>query len=247
MNRFWIEELKNKYNEIKDLGYSYEEILEVADAYECINRMENIVIKEGILSLDGAREMLNLDDESQNLFNLLLRLIVDGTDPEIVRTIGINKCITLNLPAYKGLMNLMYAVSSLMIQAGDRPWVVEDMLKSMMPKAILDEINKRETEDNKESIENHYPMIDKLSNSINGLSDENLKKLLKDTDVTVLSMAMKGLPGQVRARIFKNMSPDMYIEIATKMVCLDEVKMPDAEENCDRIMKILNINISNYV
>lgn len=139
-----VKHLVIKCQEIENDNNNMKMISQTVDAYDRILRFAKLSKNEGLLALEEASEELNMYDESQALFLTLIKLIVDGTEPRIVEHIGINKCITTNLPSYQGLMNLMYVQGSLMIQCGDNIRVIKEMIKSMMPKPIMYEIIRRD-------------------------------------------------------------------------------------------------------
>ena len=258
MDRFIIEELKNKCNEINLANENPEMISKVFEAYDCICNFANIGRKEGLLALEEAAEKLDLNDDTKSLFFEQMTLIVDGTDPELVKNMGANRCASYDFPSYLGLINLMYVKGSLMIQAGNTPFVVERMLKSMMPKSILVELQKREYEnalpktlseaenkiedlckDDKEIDEKDHSVISETAKTLIMISNKDIQRLLRETDNSTLAVAMKGLPGKARARIFDNMSSRLAVMIAEQMSYMGPVRMKDVQEDCVKIMKTL--------
>ena len=258
MNKFWIEELRTKCKEIIADNQNLEMVMKVIEAYDCILRFANIGRKEGVLALEEASVELNMNDESQALFGWMIRLVVDGTNPEIIRTIGENRCIVMNLPSYRGLMNLMYIEGALMIQRGDHPRIMSEVMRSMMPTVILDELIRREREntltektkqeedmvkalckDDKEIDEKDHSIVSETARTLIMLSDMDVQRLFRETDNSLISIAMKGLPGKARARILNNMSPRLAVMIAEDMSYMGPVHMKDVEECCAKLMKIL--------
>lgn len=236
-------------------------ISQTVDAYKRIIRFAELGRNEGLLALEEAGEELNMNDESQALFFTMIKLIVDGTEPGIVEHIGINKCITMNLPSYHGIMNLMYVQGSLMIQGGDNIHVIEEMLKSMMPKSIMNELINRDCEnalpralaemeseqsmvdslckDDKEIDEKDHSVVNETANALSMLSDKDIQRLLRDVDNSTLAVAMKGLPGKARARIFDNMSKRLAIMLAKDITYMGPVRLKDVEEKCVTLTKTL--------
>lgn len=258
MERFIIEELKNKCNEINSSNDNPEMISKVIEAYDCICKFVNIGRKEGLLALEEAAEKLDLNDDTKSLFFEQMTLIVDGTAPELVKNMGANRCASYDFPSYLGLINLMYVKGSLMIQAGNTPFVVERMLKSMMPKSILVELQKREYEndlpetsreaenkiealckDDTEIDEKDHSVISETAKTLIMISNKDIQRLLRETDNSTLAVAMKGLPGKARARIFDNMSSRLAVMIAEQMSYMGPVRMKDVQEDCVKIMKTL--------
>lgn len=262
MDRFFIEELKNKCNEINSSEKNPQMISKVIEAYDCICNFANMGRKEGLLALEEAAENLDLNDDTKRLFFEQITLVVDGTEPVLVKNMGANRCVSCNLPSYEGLINLMYVYGSLMIQAGNNLFIVERMLKSMMPKSILEELKKlecqnalpkamREEEDKVEALCKDDKEIDDKDHSVTAetakalilLSDKDIQRLLRETDISTLALAMKGMPGKARARIFGNMSSRLSLLIAEHMSYMGPVRLKDVEEDCVRMMKtMLNLH-----
>lgn len=258
MNRFFVDELKEKCNEINSDKDNQEMILKVIEAYDCICSFANMGRKDGLLALEEASEELDLKDDTKNLFFEQISLVVDGTEPEMVKSMGANRCAVYNFPSYLGLINLMYVQGSLMIQAGDNLYVIEKMLKSMMPKSILEKLQKHECEnalpDASKEIKNKIEDLCKddveledKDHSVIGetarvwllLSDKDAQRLLREINFGDLTVAMKGLPGKARAKIFNNMSLSNAGLLVEHISYLGPVRLKDVEEDCVKIMKIL--------
>lgn len=258
MDRFLIEELKNKCNEINSIEANPQMISKVIEAYDCICNFANLGRKEGLLALEEAAGNLDLNDDTKRLFFEQITLVVDGTEPELVLNMGANRCVSCNLPSYEGLINLMYVHGSLMIQAGNTLFIIEQMLKSMMPKSILIELKKRESEkvlskelkeaedrvealckDDKEIDDKDHSVVAETAKTLILLSDRDIQRLLREIEISSLEVAMKGMPGKARARIFDNMSSRLSIMVAEDMSYMGPVRMKDVEEDCVRMMKML--------
>lgn len=258
MDRFLIEELKNKCNEINSIEANPQMIAKVIEAYDCICNFANLGRKEGLLALEEAAGNLDLNDDTKRLFFEQITLVVDGTEPELVLNMGANRCVSCNLPSYEGLINLMYVHGSLMIQAGNTLFIIEQMLKSMMPKSILIELKKRESEkvlskelkeaedrvealckDDKEIDDKDHSVVAETAKTLILLSDRDIQRLLREIEISSLEVAMKGMPGKARARIFDNMSSRLSIMVAEDMSYMGPVRMKDVEEDCVRMMKML--------
>ena len=263
MDRFLAEELKNKCNEISRESENLEMISKVIEAYHRIIDFANIGRKEGLLALEEALDSLSSDDESQVLFSKMIKLVVEGTEPIIVKSIGINKCITLDEASYKGLINLMYVKGTLMIQAGDNIWVIKEMLQSMLTSKILEIIVNQEAserllkeaeaansyqekinrlcQDDSAINENEtcYSIIREISKTLNSIDDEDFYRIIDDTDRNTLALAMKALPGKVRARVFENLSSGEVRGLINDMEYMGPVRLRDAEEACIEIAKTI--------
>ena len=153
-----IREEKNKNN-----SYMIDKIL---DAYEHVIFFQEIARKEGVLALEEACEELDITDRTQAYMHKLIMLIVDGTEPQMVKEIGMNIIIA----------NAM-------------------------------------------------------------LSNQEIQRILRETDNMDIVLAMKGLIGKARARIFDNLSTRMGNMIAEDIMYSGPVRLCDVEESCVKIMK----------
>jgi len=266
MDRFLIDELRARCIEISTGETDLVMISKTVDAYERILEFAVIARKEGLLELEEAAALLDVQDETQELFIMLTGLIVDGTEPGMVRQIGANMCASRRYSSYVGLMNLMYIQGALMIQAGKNKNVIANILKSMMPTVVVEELFRRECDRAlpkalEESLEQenlisslckHKGEIDEKDHSVLNetaktiimLSDQDMQRLLRDIDNNTVALAMKGLPGQARERFFNNMSKNISRIVAEDMEYMGPVRLRDVEECCVSIMKTL-LSLSN--
>lgn len=258
MDNYWRDELRVKCNEIKMEEENPRLTAKVIEAYDRICDYANIGRKEGLLALEEASAMLDLNDDTEYLFFELIRLIVDGTEPDYVKEIGINKCIVLNLSSYLGLINLMYVRGSLMIQAGENPFIIDRTLKSMMPRFITDNLQRRNNQNNlqktlkinedaikllcisnEEVDENDHSIAGEISKALILLSNKDVQRLLREVENSTLVIAMMGMSGNARTRIFDNISSRLANIIAGHMRYMGSVRTEDIEEDCLKIIKIL--------
>ena len=249
--------LTDRYDEIRLEGSSEDKEAKVMDAHDLVMELANVARKEGLLALEECAENLNIRDESMELFSTLLMLIVDGTDPKIVAEIGINKMIANNLTAYDGLISLMFFRGSLMIQAGENPYLIDNYLKSMLPDSCRKIIEKREhekksametaqpedairrlCEDDKETDEEDYSIVNQTAIAFLSISDQSMERLLREIDNACIALAMKAMPGKARKRVFDNVSTRLGILLAEDMTFMGPVRMKDVEDACKDILKI---------
>ena len=64
-------------------------------------------------------------------------------------------------------------------------------------------------------------------------------RVLRDTDNRDCSLAMKGLPGKARKRIFDNLSTNLAVMVVDDMEFMGPVRMHDVEEACIRILRTI--------
>lgn len=250
--------LQNRCDEIKTEGEKKEKIDKVIDAYYRVLDFADEGRKEGLLALDFKSEGLDMNDRAQAMFFSHIQMVVDGTEPKLLKDIMINELITSGLSSYEGLMALMYLRGSIMIQGGDTTRVIEMMMKSLLPDFIRKELGERECEkeqsnapakeenkiaelckDNSEPDETDHSLINQTALTLINLSDQAVQRLLRDVNNNDIVFMMVGLPGKARKRVFDNLSPRLGEMIAEDVKYLGPVRLRDVEEACAKVMKIL--------
>ena len=259
MNNTFYNELRRCCNEMYSDRENSEKISKVIEAYDRAIFFSDIARKEGLLALEEASEGLDLNDVTQEFLLQSIMLVVDGTDPELVAEIGMNRIVANGFSSFEGLVVLMYYKAALMIQSGVNPRVIEEYLKSLMPDFVRKVLSQKDCEkeltkaskeieddkelilslckDDKEINEKDHSIVNQTAMTLMELSDREMQRLLRDTDNIDSIMVMKGLPGKARARIFDNVSNRLGIMLAKDMLYMGPVRMKDVEEACVTIMK----------
>lgn len=254
-----LKELKKKSNEIlcNPSEEGYEKVIEAVNFLLQLSKMAR---NEGLLALEEAAEGLNKDDDTLRFLHDLIILIVDGTEPDCIREMGLMKCCVYDLPAYDGWIMLMYLQGTLMIQAGSNTRLITEYVKAMMPKNILTvyeayeaqlekhapnlyEVDQSDIEaicaTEEELDEEDYSLLNQSGLQLLELTDKNMQILLEKVKWGDLAIALKGMPGQVRTHVFNNLSQDKKLELAGYMKYLGPVRMKDVEDSCSAIMQEL--------
>ena len=76
--------------------------------------------------------------------------------------------------------------------------------------------------------------------AIKSLDDRNIQRLLRDVDNCDLAVAMKGLSGDARRRLFSNLSSRLAVMVKEDMEYMGPVRMKDVST---AVLKIFNIII----
>lgn len=230
--------------------------------------LTNIVRKEGLLALEEAA--YDLDDVFYGKYlKSMIMLIVDGTDPELVEELSTARYFSANLSGYEALHYLVMMFGGLSIQAGENPRIIEEKLLSLVPEEVAEMYRQKQNEpcENKQEQEiglnldileeyysggiaavpgdEHYFQIKVADYAIKSLDDRGIQRVLRDVDNRDLSLAMKGLSGEVRHRIFDNLSRRLAVMIAEDMEFMGPVRMRDV---ASAIMKIFSavIKLINF-
>lgn len=235
----------------------------LVDIVEEMCDLSNIGRKEGLLALEEA--VWNLDDVVNGKYlKSMVMLIVDGTDPELVEELGTARYFAANVIGYDALQYLVMLFGSLAIQAGENPRIIEEKLLSLIPEEAS-QIYRKKQEKTRESkpspsaeldvdiLEQYYNggiaatpgdafyfQIKVADYTIKSLDDRSIQRVLRDVDNCDLALAMKGLSGEVRRRLFNNLSRRLAVMIAEDMEFMGPVRMKDVSV---AVIKIFNIII----
>ena len=261
----YYEELRNIHKQIEELdkGMKTEEKErkhgQLLAALHQICNLANIARKEGLLALEEETEKLE-KDTSHDYLRFLITLVVDGTEPELVKSIGLTRYFCSLWTDYKALTGLMYLEGALAIQAGENPRVIEEKMKVFLPNKMYDNYcteQEKEWEKSEKEAEEHiierlcqgkkfwnpkdsgYFVIKLTDYTICDLRDRELQRLMREIDNHDLSLAMKGLSGEARRCIFSCMSERLGKMIAEDMEYMGPVRAIDVLEAAQKMMNTL--------
>lgn len=259
MDTFFLNELRMCCADINNDKDNINAISRVIDAYKRVMSFVELARREGLIALEEACEDLNQNDIAQKFLFKGLMMIVDGTEPEIVSEMGMNRIAVNACHSYEGLIILMYHKAVLMMQQGDNPLVIGAYMQSLMPE-FLEEILVRKMrekeqavpeektdegnkwvrslcEDNKAIDERDYSIINQTALTLMQMSDGEIQRLLRETENSDVVTAMVELPGKARARLFDNMSTRLRKMVAEDVMKIGPVTFSDVEKACVTMMR----------
>ena len=225
--------------------------------------LASIARKEGLLDLEMAACELGEIDNNDYLKSIIL-LIVDGTDPELVEELGTTKYFAVDVAGFDALQYLIMLAGSLAIQAGENPRIIEERLLSLVPIDVVTEYKQKQEEAEKSAIDNksdkefdesflekyykgdiavsqgdeYYFQLKIIDYALRSIDDRSMQRLLREVDNMDLALALKGLSGECRRKVFSNLSVRLAIMIAEDMEFMGNVKLSDVS---DASLKIFNI------
>jgi hypothetical protein len=185
----------------------------------------------------------DLEYEKNRMLRMGIQLIVDGTDPDYVSDLLKNKIYTSGYIGRKLLEQFIIHDGVLSIQCGDNPRITKLKLISYLG----DRADTIEDEADKKNIEDYRAFKRKLeqdtSAGIKGdiideiiakLDDRDIQKVLRETDTSILALAVCGMSGNTKMRIYKNMSQGAGIILNEQIAGIEPVyekSILDAQEN----------------
>ena len=260
-----LEELQKIYVKVKEVekSCSPKELEDYENGLlSAINKMlelNDLARYEGLLILDEVA--MNIDvDSSEEILRHLLLLVVDGTDPKDIEDIGMLRYYSDLYEGYDALRLFIYLEGALSLQACDNNRDLEEKLKSMLPHNLYiryikgEEERRLEAESKKAKsmikelcetkkfwnpAENGYHITKLLDYTVCKMSDLNMQNVLRNVDNMLLSMAMKGMSGDARKRIFDNLSIRLGKMVAEDVKYYEEVRQADVLDAMTRLLSII--------
>ena len=260
-------EIRNCCEEIRkmDQEASNEEIekrnLRILKIIDEIAYLSHIGRKEGLLALES--ECYKMDETDKKYLKTMIMLVVDGTDPELIEEICLMRYMASGFKGYEALIYMLQMFGVLAIQAGENPRVIEEKLLAMVPESVCDMFRHREEEKikssflqkvedidmskveklyegelNRDVVNAGYPEVEKLDCLVKVISDRALQRALREIYNADLELAMKGLSGEGRHRIFSNMSKRLCVMIAEDLEDMGRGRKCDIGEAARRIYDI---------
>lgn len=252
---FYIE-LRECMKEVKAL--SKDDKITLFRAIDRVLRLEYVARKYGILSLEEAVSDENDLDESY--LKSIVLLAVDGNEPELIEEIGIYKLVSSGVSGCEKLKYLMYLCGLLTLLDGKNPRVIQGKLLAMLPGGLDQEYEKyhenaekmKEEQVDMSEVENlcneefavkleesSYFLSKLLNYILPVMEDEHIQRLLRDVDNHDLALAMKGVGGEARRHVFKNLSDKLAARIADDMREFDKVKSEEIGEATKKVLTVL--------
>lgn len=229
-------------------------------AIEKMCQLSTIARKEGLLSLEEKAYEYAEENRCKNLRTMIM-LIVDGTDPELVEELSLSKYFSLGLEGFKAIEYLIYMIGSLAIQDGQNTRIIEERLLALVPDEV-EEHYRRKQDEERDCIEGleldlsilekyysgdidatpgdgYYSNIKVTDYAIRTLDDRGIQRVLVDVESQDLVLAMKGLSGEVRKRLFDNLSRRYAVMIAEEIEYVGQVRKEDITEAVMNIFTII--------
>ena len=255
MKKITLYELQKKCEEIRELEKNLvqKEVTnqrnKLLDEIDTMVELSVIGRKEGLLALEEKHYEYVQRDDMQNLSRLIM-LMVDGTDPELIAEVAWSKYFADNLKAYEGLKHIIQLEGILAIAKGVNPRLLEEKMKSLLPKQIealyiYRQKIKEEQEEAARAEQEHKSILDRpdvadlisepfpweaeeagyyvmklLDHILCEIDDRSLQRLLREVDNADLELVLKGVSGQAKGHVFKNLSYRLAEMIIDDMNCM---------------------------
>jgi len=209
----------------------------------------NTARKNGVLALEEF-----VKNKNNDFFTFATMLVVDGTDPVLVKNI-IEKLIYAD--DHKGsalLERILLMEGVLSIQAGENPRLIEAKLLSMLGEAYLKKRGHINFGSPGEGIiyeDNPMSHIKELLNkeilpewadfnkTLLVFSNRDLQCILREIDQNDLAIALRGASEEAAKKLLDNLSARLALTILEKMAWMGPLKTNDITEAQGKITKVI--------
>lgn len=251
MNNIYFNQLERINSELENIPLTDEIISNVLTFYNHLRKLEHYVRKEGLLQLVEYFERTE-EFYGKEYMRYFAELVLDGTDPGLIEELGLIKLLSLHLHGFEALIYMMNLNGLIFIQIGENLLIVSMWLKAMLPKEISEILEKEEAKKNMEdsSIENRISKICdfdevkceseicvELDKIIQQMLDSDIVEWMNANEWIDIILAMKGLSGSARRRIFSCIEKDELERMLDDFEYTGPVRLLDVEESCERILK----------
>ena len=203
----------------KYIKCTYEEKKPLLKIIEQMIGLANIARKEGILALEEQIE--KLDDR---LLKTGLGLIVDGTDPRLVRDLMNVKITTSFKTGSELLSQIIITAGVLSVQAGENPRLMETKLLAFLGGEFTnqdltptyhtaEDYNKLMSDLDLLTPQEGLPEFENLLNR----SNRDIQFILRETSNLDLTIALIGSSKELKKRFLSNVSKRLCVQILTDM------------------------------
>lgn len=230
---------------------SQEEKRECLDTLDKILEVSRKAHKRGLLALEDDACII-----SNKFFRKGLELLLYGMEPLALREILENYIIVGNYNGKELLERVLILEGILSIQMGDYPWVIREKLIPYFGENYLEEINshfgiQKNTEVRIKSYINlikdnqsYSTETTILDNELKKMPKRSIQRLLRDVDILVLSIGMKGASGETQIKIIEGLSmmtKSILIELLDLMDNVNIAQIVDAQNRIAGIIKKLRV------
>jgi hypothetical protein len=218
---------------------------------ECIALVSQIVSMAKMAKRNG---LLALVQEAEAATSFLLRkglqLVLEGVQPSLVRT-TLEYYILSGTYTGKDLLDRCIIMEGVLaIQKGVNPQIIQELLLSLFGErgheAYQAEFGDRKTDKLEvffKKIRNDRaatPLSSKLGQTIMQLDDQSIQQCLKGISTVDLARALKGIEGEAKIKVFKNLPKRSAAILQETVEHLDLMRDSEMNEAQEKILLIIS-------
>lgn len=256
-----LRECNRNIKEIKDIVKKKQGYEMLCKTVEIIRELSSVARHEGLISLESAAYDIE-KLPNKDFLSSIIRLIVDGTRPELVEELSTAKYFARGVEGFEALQYLLMMFGGLAIQDGEHPLIIEEKLLSLVPMGVVNRYKQKQkennikTEINKESDisylekfyegeiavecgDEYYFQLKIVDYALRSLDDMSTQRFLRDVDFIDLALVLRGVSGAARKQVLSNLSPRVAVMITEDMEFMGDVELCDVADACLKALHIL--------
>ncbi len=201
----------------------------------------------GLLRLEAEIEKF-----SSNFMRKALELVVQGVEPNYIRTILQNYIIVGDYKGKALLKRILITEGVLSIQAGENPLLIREKLSSYFGEDFVPEINKYfgnniSTANEKiqafcsevKEIIPISPDTTLLEEPMLSMNQRSLQRLLRDVEISDAINVLKGASGKLQIFMIENVSRTVALLIIDELRASQRISSQQVSESQNRILEIM--------
>lgn len=227
------------------LSCSFEEKKEAIELLGQVLELSKSAHSKGLLELENY-----LDLSYSKYLRQGLKLLLFGIEPPMLRKILEDYILVGDYKGKKLLEHIVIMEGLLLIQSGEYPWVIREKLSAFFGEELIDEIELRfgasidlneRIADFMASIKNkpYYSTETKsLEKEIEKITTRSLQRLLREVDICVLAIGMKGASGKVQTKIVNHLSNMSKIALLETLDLLNDLSISQIIDAQSKILEV---------
>ncbi|MCL2016992.1 MAG: hypothetical protein FWG68_12170 [Defluviitaleaceae bacterium] len=208
-----------------------------------IMRLADVARREGVLALEEEGEKAEIP-----LLKAGIRLVVDGTDPELVQKILETNILTTGKTGADLLTQLIVCNGVLSIQQGENPTIILAKMFAFLGEDYMDVLAEKLENHQKEhmKIVNQYainmPPTETGANTpfeeiLEKMSKRDIQLVLRDVDNRTIALALKGASPALREHILDNFSARAASNVLLLMDAIGPALVSDVEKAQNSVLE----------
>ncbi|MDF2885011.1 MAG: DNA-binding protein AraC-type [Clostridiaceae bacterium] len=237
----------------KEAVCSYEEKYKLLPTIKELLNLANIARKSGIFALEDK-----LDKLEHQFFRKALEMIIDGTEPEILRQQLLNLAFFGGNTGYELMMRLLITEGVIAIQKGLTSYMIRDLLISYLGDDFIKESESYfefDSDSKSKTIEKFIALtaskkvISKecslLEEPLSKMNNRSLARLLREIDIMTLAYAIYGSSGIIQEKVLKHISERQACILIEEISGMEEIISIEVSKEQKKILEVLKSLVEN--
>ncbi len=217
-----------------------ENINKISEAYELVMRFSYQARSEGVLAMEYEAGRIPKDMPFCREIGSMVRLVVEGTDPEFVAEWMTLRFLSENYQGLEALLYFLYARGILLIQAGESPYLIEGFFQAVIPQDLLlfdrwqrtgiDQKLKMVKEIKAALSEQEKAYLNSISEDLFCLTEAEWNDILQTKAFCVIDRVVPYLDGKAQALVRSHVNEGRYYAIMQSITAIEEQEICQCHE-----------------